>query len=254
LQLRRDRADDPRRHLILQLEDVGQLAVEPVRPQMRAGRRLDQLTGDAQPVVGLARASFEDVSHAELAADLPYVDRAALVGEGRIARDDEQSRKARERRDDVLDHAVGKVVVQVAAEILERQDGDRGLIRQGRQGRLGDLADEAVALAGRRHDIALAFAAIAEHPAQGRNMNVYGVRLDDHAGPDARAQLVACDQIAAQRHQDAENIEAARPHWHAGSVALERPAPHIQAKRAERDLLAVIGGIQHAVRLSRMHI
>jgi hypothetical protein len=29
---------------------------------------------------------------------------------------------------------------------------------------------------------------------------------------------------------------------------MQRPAPHVQAKRAERDLLAVIGSIQHEIR------
>ena len=39
LQLRRDRADDARGHLILQFEDVVERAFETVRPDMRAGRR-----------------------------------------------------------------------------------------------------------------------------------------------------------------------------------------------------------------------
>ena len=47
LEPRRDRADHARGHPVLQVEDVGELAVEPVGPQMRAGRRVDQLAGDA---------------------------------------------------------------------------------------------------------------------------------------------------------------------------------------------------------------
>ena len=90
LEPRRDRADDARRHLVLQLEDVLELAVEPVGPEMRAGRGIDQLAGDAHPAAGLAHAALEHVAHAELAADLPHVDGPALVGEARIAGDDEQ--------------------------------------------------------------------------------------------------------------------------------------------------------------------
>ena len=193
----------------------------------------------------LAHAAFEHVAHAELAADLPDVDRAALVGEGRIARDDEQCRKARECRDDVLDHPVGEVVVQVAAEILERQDSDRGLIRQRRQGRLGHLAHEAVAPARGRHDVALAFVAVGERLAQGRDMDLDGVLLNERSGPDARHQLVLADDVAAHGRQHAENVETARAERHAGPVAIKRPAPHVDAERTECDLMAAIGKIRH---------
>jgi hypothetical protein len=36
LQPRRDRADDARRHLLLEIEDVLERAVEPIRPEMHA--------------------------------------------------------------------------------------------------------------------------------------------------------------------------------------------------------------------------
>ena len=80
----------------------------------------------------LAHAAFQDVAHAELPPDLPHVHGAALVGEARIAGDDEQPADLRERGDDVLDHAVGEVVLlRIAAHVRERKDGDR---RAGRQG------------------------------------------------------------------------------------------------------------------------
>ena len=98
---------------------------------MRAGRGLDQLAGDAHPVAGLAHAAFEHVAHAELAADLLDVDGLALVGEGRIARDHEQRLEARQRGDDVLDHAVGEIfLLGIAAHVLERQHRDRRLVGQ----------------------------------------------------------------------------------------------------------------------------
>jgi hypothetical protein len=51
-------------------------------PDMAAARRLDQLRGQADAVAGLAQAPFEDIAHAEIAADLFHVDRPALVDEG----------------------------------------------------------------------------------------------------------------------------------------------------------------------------
>ena len=81
LDLRRDGADHARGDLVLQVENILERAVETVRPQMRAGRGVDQLPGDADLVAGLADAAFEHVADAELAADLFDVDRLALVGE-----------------------------------------------------------------------------------------------------------------------------------------------------------------------------
>ena len=95
LELRRDGADHARRHLVLQIEDVRQVAIEAVRPEMRAGRGIDELAGDAHPAARLAHAAFEHVADAELAPDLLHVHRPALVGEARIARDDEQPAHAR---------------------------------------------------------------------------------------------------------------------------------------------------------------
>ena len=131
---------------------------------MAAGRCIDELSGNAHAVRRLADAAFQHVAHAQFAADLLHIDRPALVGEARIARDDEQPADARQGRDDVLDDAVGEIVLLgVAAQIHERQDGDRGPVRKGervaaprtrlgdvsglRDGDFTDLADEAEALA-----------------------------------------------------------------------------------------------------------
>ena len=83
-------------------------------------------------VAGFADAAFEHIAHAEFAPDLPDVWRLALVGEARIARDHEQRRGTRQRRDDVLDDAVGEILLLgIAAHVLERQHGDGRLVGQG---------------------------------------------------------------------------------------------------------------------------
>ena len=117
---------------------------------MRAGLCLDQVAGDAHPVAALAHAAFEHIADAEFAADLLHIDRLALVGEARIAGDDEEPADARQRGDDLLDHAVGEIfLLRVAAHVLERQDRDRRLVgerrapvrRSARRGRDGDRGD-----------------------------------------------------------------------------------------------------------------
>ena len=84
-----------------------------------------------------ANAAFEHVAHAEFGADLLHVDGAALVGEGRVARDDEQMPVAGQAGDDVLDHAVGEeFLLGIGAHVLEGQNRDRGPVGNG-QGRVG---------------------------------------------------------------------------------------------------------------------
>src|ERR1700720_3831458 len=74
-------------------------------PEMRPGFSLDQLRADADAVAASPHRALEDIAHAEFAPDLLHVDRLALVGEGRIAREHEQPANAAERGDDLLDHA-----------------------------------------------------------------------------------------------------------------------------------------------------
>src|SRR6516162_3061429 len=98
---------------------------------MRAGESIDQLPSDPHPTAGFAHRALEDVADAELPPDLLHVDRLALVGETRIAGDHEQPADARERSDDLLDHAICEIfLLRVAAHVGERQNGDRRLVRQ----------------------------------------------------------------------------------------------------------------------------
>src|SRR6516225_9402645 len=60
---------------------------------------------------------------------MPHIWRFALVDEGGIARDDEEAADARKSGRDVLDHAVGEILLfGIAAHIREGQDSDRRLV------------------------------------------------------------------------------------------------------------------------------
>jgi hypothetical protein len=98
---------------------------------MCSGRGFDQLRRDAHPVTRLAHASLQHIAHAEFPPDLPHIDGPAFVGEARIARDHEQPFDPRQAGDDVLDHAVGDILLlAIAAHVLERQDRDRRPVGQ----------------------------------------------------------------------------------------------------------------------------
>ena len=76
--------------LVLHSKNIGEIAVVALGPHMVAGSRLYQLRSDADPIAGLAHATFEHVAHAELASDLFHIDRSTLVGERGVPGDDEQ--------------------------------------------------------------------------------------------------------------------------------------------------------------------
>src|SRR5208282_59783 len=127
---RLDSADYTQRDLVLQGENIVDRAVIALGPDMPAGVRFDQLASDADAGCRLAHAAFEHIAHPELASDLANVWRLALVSEARISRDHEQPFDARQAGDDVLNHAVDKIILLgISAHVLERQHRDRRSVR-----------------------------------------------------------------------------------------------------------------------------
>ena len=122
-----ERVDDAVRDVVLDLEDIGQIAVVAVGPQVTAGCRVDELRGDPHALAGAADGAFEHRPHAKLAADGADVDRASLVSEARIARDYRQAGDLRQVGDDVFGDAVGEIfLLGIARHVGEWQNGDRG--------------------------------------------------------------------------------------------------------------------------------
>jgi hypothetical protein len=90
---------------------------------------------DAEATAAPPNAALQDVARVKLPADLPDIDRLALVLEGRIARDDNELGEPRQLGCDVLGHAIAEIVLlRVAAEIGERQHRDGGPIKHRRLG------------------------------------------------------------------------------------------------------------------------
>src|SRR5882757_4614215 len=54
--------DNSRRHLVLQSKNIFKRSVESFRPQMRAGRGVDQLSGNADSSCRLAYAALEHIT------------------------------------------------------------------------------------------------------------------------------------------------------------------------------------------------
>src|SRR5258708_20287623 len=84
VELRLDRDDDARRDLVLEREEVGERPLVALDPDFASGAGIGEVHPDADTLAGPLDAAFEDVAHAEFAADLLHVDRSALLSEGRI--------------------------------------------------------------------------------------------------------------------------------------------------------------------------
>src|SRR5262249_39768632 len=95
----------------------------------------DQLSGDAYTTAGFAHRAFEHIADAQFAADLLHIDGLAFVREARVAGDNEEPADAGECGDDLLDHAVGEILLlRISAQIGKGQYRDRRLVRQRQRG------------------------------------------------------------------------------------------------------------------------
>ena len=112
--------------LVLDREDVVELAVVGLRPKVRVGAGLDQLRRDPHRVARLAHRAFEHVRHVQRPRDLRNRNLLALERERRRARRHLQLRNLRQQVQQLLRDAVGEVLLAlVRTEIREREDGDR---------------------------------------------------------------------------------------------------------------------------------
>ena len=143
---RLDCGDDPVADLVLQGERVLEQAIVALGPDVLVLWRIDELGGHPHAVVDFAYAAFDDVLAAELARDRPRVDLAALVGGGGLAGHDLEARQRLQPRRQVLDDAVGEVLLRrIVAHIREGQDDDRAGLDAGRQTGRGRRCRTAVA-------------------------------------------------------------------------------------------------------------
>src|ERR1700751_4658891 len=100
----------------------------------RARYRVNQLPSDANFPRHLAHSPLKDITDAKPAPDFLDIDRSALEGEARIARDHEQRFEPRQRGDDLLNHPIRKIVLLgISAHVLKRQHGDGWPVRKWRR-------------------------------------------------------------------------------------------------------------------------
>jgi hypothetical protein len=120
-------------NFLLHSKDIREGAVVALGPEMGSGRGIYQLDVDAHSVNGAPNVAFNYVTRPKRMPNLAYVDVLAAKAEGRILGNDQEFAEAGQLRDDVLGDPVAKVdLIGIAAEVLEGQDGNHGLIGRGR--------------------------------------------------------------------------------------------------------------------------
>ena len=121
-----ERRGDPQRHIGLDHEDVGQVPVVGLRPEMVVGLGVDELGDDAHPISVAPHAPFEQRRDIQAGSDLAQALLPLLERHHRSARDHGEGADLRQLRDDVLGDPVGEVLVRrVRAQVRERQHRDR---------------------------------------------------------------------------------------------------------------------------------
>src|SRR5258706_1153361 len=213
------RRDDRAGHLVLDGEDILELAVIAFGPNVPVGFRIDQLHGDADSITHLPHAPLEDVIDAEFARDLLHFYRLTLVYEGRVTRDNEQVMETGQLRYDVLCEAVREeFLLRIAAHVNQRQHGDGRLLGDRRRqpsilrvlrrsfwlllkpdpkdaDRTGDILDALVAEI-LEFDVVQSLADLIAHGAR----NTDAARLGEHFQPRRDVDAVAQDVVFLNDH------------------------------------------------------
>jgi len=114
------------RDILLNGEDIGELAVIALCPEMFPLRHSDELGGNSHPVARFAYRTFDQMAGAKVAADSAQILIVAFDLKRRSAADDTQAPDLCERSGDLFRDAVGeKFLIHIPGKILKRQHCDR---------------------------------------------------------------------------------------------------------------------------------
>src|SRR5262249_2994666 len=111
---------DFERGLLLNGEDVFQVTIEIIRPELKTGRTINQLSGDPHAIGSFAHAAFEQVANAELAPNLLDVLLSSFEARDRGARSYLKTVNVRELGNNFFGDAIDEVLIlRIGTEILE---------------------------------------------------------------------------------------------------------------------------------------
>src|SRR5262245_61417729 len=116
---------DGPRDVVTNGEDVVDLPVIAVNPDLLPRSGIDQLRRYAHVLIGALYAALDDVMNIEVLSHLSHLRRLVLVCQGRIANHDDQLGKLGQPRDQLLGNSIGKVLLVVSGtHVVIGQDWD----------------------------------------------------------------------------------------------------------------------------------
>src|SRR4051794_37091657 len=105
---------------VLYRQDVYQVPVIPVGPDVAAGLNVHELGGNSYPGARALYASLDHIANAELLGDQPHIDRATAIGKAGVARDHQERAVARQPGDEIVSNAIREIfLLDVASQIGE---------------------------------------------------------------------------------------------------------------------------------------
>ena len=115
--------DPERRHdllgdFVLNVENIINVPVETLGPNMTAVMGVDELSGDPQAIAAASNTAFQDIAHVQFTGELARINRVVLVGEGRIAGDHAHPGDLRQGGDNILGHAIGEKLMLSETDLI----------------------------------------------------------------------------------------------------------------------------------------
>ncbi|MBA7648072.1 hypothetical protein ES703_55852 [subsurface metagenome] len=114
------------RELVLQREQIVDVAVVAAGPQLRAILGRDQLGYDAHLRSGTPHRALDQIGCVDLACDQARAQLPALEGKGRAAAQHPVERLQRQRVDQVFRQPIREIIIRFVGKIDERQYADNG--------------------------------------------------------------------------------------------------------------------------------
>ena len=250
VQLAGEARGDAVRQFLLHREQVVERPVEALGPEMHAAAHLLEPRSHSDAPARTSHRAADEVAGGGGGGALFRLlgpDGQRCSGKVRSAArgDDMEALEAGQVGDEVGGQSGGEVaLLGRAADVLEGQHDDHGPAaergrrrrrRRGEGGRAGSgahLGGEAVAATRDGGDEPRRIRA--ERPAQGRNLHLQVVLLDDGARPDSVQQRILGDQFAPRLDQREQHVEGAAPERDGLPVDQKSPRLRQQAPPPER--------------------
>ena len=259
----RDLVADP----VLQREDIGDMHVEPIRPERGVAIDVDQLHRHADRLVRALNGPFKHRADCQLAPGGNRIPRNGEFAHG-ARRPHQHAANVAQPRDERVRHGHAEVLILIVADGMERQHGNGGHVlrrvcrwmprdphdtdnggeRHDRDGdrepaparglrlrdfvlNLANFSDESVATP--RNGLDHVLVVVAQQLAKSENVLRQRRLFDKRPRPDRFHQFALFDQRAVPQQEVVERLRSLWGEWDGVNLAIEKSFASIESKCAK---------------------